>query len=354
MPCSHVRERNCIVNSRLQQVARFASLVIATVATVATLLLASRANAGPVASFDDIEFWVGTGSNSAAVAIDWDKNSATTPALVWGFRWDGAATGQTMLSAIVAADPRLFAKSAGHGSLGSAIYGLGYDDGDGEFALDDDTVFDELGFATSPGPADLGTALDADDLYREGWFLGFWHYGNSVGNPYNGGSWKASPGGMTSRTLSDGDWDSWVYTESFAATPFAQNPAAAEPPMSGDNADFNSDGVVDGNDFLAWQRGFGMTSGVELEHGDANGDGLVDDADLSVWNGAFGAAVAPPAAGVAMMAIPEPTTAGLVVIAIWATVRCRRQGTLRTEAAHGSRQRHDSSRTANGTFAATR
>ena len=275
-------------------------------AALVALLLASRADAGPVSSFEDIDYWVGAGSNRAAVAIDWDKNSAAMPALVWGFRWDGVATGQTMLNAIVAADPRLFAKSAGHGSLGSAVYGLGYDYGDGEFALDDDTLFDEFGFAASTGPSDLGAAVDPDDLYREGWFLGFWHYGVSVGNPYGGGSWKASQGGMTSRTLSDGDWDSWVYTESFSATPFAQNPVAAAPPVSGDHPDFNSDGVVDGSDFLAWQRGFGI-SGAELEHGDANGDGAVDAADLAAWSTAFGTGAVTTNANTLALAVPEPT-----------------------------------------------
>ena len=292
---------------------------------VISLLLAGRSAADPVDSFDDIEFWVGTGSKSAAVAIDWDKNSTATPALVWGFRWDGTATGQTMLNAIVAADPRLFVKSAGHGSLGSAIYGLGYDDGDGEFALDDDTVFDELGFAASDGPADLGAAVDPDDFYREGWFLGYWHYGLSVGNPYGGGSWKASQAGMTGRTLSDGDWDSWVYTESFSAMPFAQNPVAAEPPASGDNADFNGDGVVDGSDFLAWQRGFGATS-AQLDQGDANGDGAVDAADLAAWNTAFGADAVTTSANALALAVPEPTTMGPAIAAgILAVVIARRK-----------------------------
>jgi len=289
------------------------------------LLLTGRSAAGQVDSFDDVEFWVGSGSNRAAVAIDWDKNSTATPAVVWGFRWDGTATGQTMLSAIVAADPRLFAKSEGHGSLGSAIYGLGYDDGDGEFALDDDTVFDEFGFASSPGPADLGASLDNDDLYREGWFLGFWHYGLSVGNPYDGGSWKASQAGMTGRTLNDGDWDSWVYTESFSAMPFAQNPFAAKPPASGDNADFNGDGGVDGSDFLAWQRGFGAT-GAQLEQGDANSDGAVDAADLAAWNTAFGADAVTASANALTLAIPEPTTMGLSLAAgIWAVAVARRR-----------------------------
>lgn len=290
------------------------------------LLLVNRAAAGAVSSFDDIEYWVGAGSNRAAVAIDWDKNSTMTPALVWGFRWDGAATGQTMLSAIVASDPRLFAKSEGHGSLGSAIYGLGYDDGDGEFGLDDDTAFDELGFSVSAGPADLAMPLDADDLYREGWFTGYWHYGTSLVNPYNGGSWKASQGGMTSRTLKDGDWDSWVYTESFSATPFAQNPVAAQPPASGDNADFNGDGVVDGGDFLAWQRGFGTVGGATLEQGDANDDGLVDAADLNAWREAFGT-VAPAGVATTASGVPEPTGTTLGISAM-AMLACKGRRTM--------------------------
>lgn len=332
------------MNNWRLQLARITSFAVVA---IATLLMCDRTVAGPVDSFDDIDFWVGSGSNRAAIAIDWFKDSTDQPALVWGFRWDGTATGQTMLNAIITADPRLFAKSEGHGALGSAIYGLGYDDGDGEFALDDDTLFDEFGFAASAGPADLGVAVDVDDLYREGWFLGYWHYGLSVGNPYDGGSWKASQTGMTGRTLNDGDWDSWVYTESFAAMPFAQNPVAAEPPASGDNADFNGDGVVDGNDFLAWQRGFGMTSGVELEHGDANGDGLVDAADLDVWRAAFGVGAAPPGATAAAIAVPEPAAAGLVAAAMLATAVRRRAGTHRMESSHGSRRRHDGSRTAN-------
>ncbi len=293
----------------------FARITSLAVGAIASLLMCDRSAAGPVAAFDDVEFWVGSGSNRAAIAIDWFKDSTDEPAIVWGFRWDGTATGQTMLNAIVTADPRLFAKSEGHGALGSAIYGLGYDDGDGEFALDDDTVFDEFGFATSAGPADLGAAIDPGDLYREGWFLGYWHYGLSIDNPYDGGSWKASQTGMTGRTLSDGDWDSWVFTESFSAMPFAQNPVAATPPASGDNADFNGDGVVDGADFLAWQRGYGTLSSAELTHGDANDDGLVDAADLNAWQEAFGTSAPPVGASIAA-AVPEPTSFGVGAAAL--------------------------------------
>lgn len=51
-----------------------------------------------------------------------------------------------------------------------------------------------------------------------------------------------------------------------------------------DSGDFDGDNDVDGSDFLAWQRGFGLTSGAAPGDGDANGDGAVDAADLTVWD----------------------------------------------------------------------
>jgi hypothetical protein len=52
-------------------------------------------------------------------------------------------------------------------------------------------------------------------------------------------------------------------------------------------ADFNSDGAVDGADFLVWQRGFGSPNAIR-EHGNTGGDWDVDAQDLSVWHMEFG------------------------------------------------------------------
>jgi hypothetical protein len=84
-------------------------------------------------------------------------------------------------------------------------------------------------------------------------------------------------------------------------------------------ADFNGDGVVDGADFLAWQRGVGVAEPAFAD-GDANGDGLVDGADLAVWSEQFG----PPSASPAAIGVPEPNCLGICsVAAVFAAALCR-------------------------------
>jgi hypothetical protein len=85
------------------------------------------------------------------------------------------------------------------------------------------------------------------------------------------------------------------------------------------NADFNGDNVVDGKDFLIWQRGFGLTGQPNKSTGDANGDGNVNAADLTIWKSKFGG----PPAEVAVSAVPEPATLGLLGLAFAALVGVR-------------------------------
>jgi hypothetical protein len=49
----------------------------------------------------------------------------------------------------------------------------------------------------------------------------------------------------------------------------------------GSSADFDQNGLVDGADFMIWQRGLG--GAASLATGDADRDGLVDGRDLAVW-----------------------------------------------------------------------
>ncbi len=98
--------------------------------------------------------------------------------------------------------------------------------------------------------------------------------------------------------------------------------AVEGPPVM--QADFDGDGDVDGNDFLAWQRGLGKTN-AQLSDGDGNGDGVVDGADLAAWRTAFGSQGAAAAVG----AVPEPATAGLALAAIGALAAARSRRVVR-------------------------
>jgi hypothetical protein len=70
------------------------------------------------------------------------------------------------------------------------------------------------------------------------------------------------------------------------------------------DADFDGNGQVDGNDFVAWQRGLGSTgAAATLAGGDANGDNVVDAADLALWKSNFGSG--------GLSAVPEPTSVAL-------------------------------------------
>ena len=177
-------------------------------------------------SFDDIQLWAGTGSNRAAMVIDWNDDIAPV-SLVWGYRWDGATTGEDMLKAVLEADDRLFANLEYWESMGGSatVYGLGYD-------------VDKDGFSYVPGTGgalhlsnDDGHAEDANDHYKEGWMTaGYWSYYLSSDN---GENWDYSGVGMSLRTLSDGDVDGWSFSSfaGFGAGGLPDTPVAAEAPQ---------------------------------------------------------------------------------------------------------------------------
>jgi hypothetical protein len=80
--------------------------------------------------------------------------------------------------------------------------------------------------------------------------------------------------------------------------------------------DFGRDDIVDGTDFLSWQRGIGTLSGADPEDGDADGDGDVDGDDLSAWKLAFGIDLG-TSASINGSTIPEPSS-----FCLTATVIC--------------------------------
>jgi len=122
--------------------------------------------------------------------------------------------------------------------------------------------------------------------------------------------------------LANGDWMLLGVVDDEATDTLSMNTIIAFTATPVISADFNADGVVDGVDFLQWQRGNGKTIGATHQEGDANRDGAVNAADLELWKGAFTA----PAAN-ASVAIPEPASLLLSVaaaLAITAQKKVRR------------------------------
>ncbi|OMQ08280.1 DUF5074 domain-containing protein [[Flexibacter] sp. ATCC 35103] len=174
-------------------------------------------------TFADIQYWVGTGSNQAAFVIQWNdgKNS---DALVWGFRWDGTATGEDMMKAILKADHRFFSLLYQGTQFGTALGGLGFDlngansnglykDGNVTYpyypvnGIINTTVYD----------FDNYTAIDANDHWQSGWYTnGYWSY--NVKDPANA-DFGYSSVGVSSRVLENGSWDAWSFRPSFEEFP---------------------------------------------------------------------------------------------------------------------------------------
>jgi len=104
----------------------------------------------------------------------------------------------------------------------------------------------------------------------------------------------------------------------FAAGTFQIDNVLAAGNVPADDADFDGDNDVDGQDFLIWQRGLGV--GTMIASGDADDNGMVDAADLAVWKAQFGGG----ASVATLSAIPEPTGLAVAGIATFALLPLRR------------------------------
>lgn len=189
-------------------------ITLALLIVSAAMLVGSSASAF---SFDDIQLWAGSGSNKAALVIDW-SDGIQPQSIAWGYMWDGTATGRDMLNAIKAADSRLFEPPDAYG--GGTVYGLGFDvNGDG--------------FTYVSGVGEDGHAADPGDHYKEGWYDGFWSYWTgettdgamptcyhfTMDGSHPVGSFGFSQWGIANRTLTNGSWDGWTWIGTMSYDP---------------------------------------------------------------------------------------------------------------------------------------
>ena len=184
-------------------------------------MVSPRAIADGTFTMDMIENWSGEGANRAAFVVQWNAEGETS-ALVWGFRWDGEATGETMARAIAASDPRFFIMTETETAYGSTVSGFGYDvNKSGDFSITKDGVTlspDENGiiFSSSYG-YDGWTCTDPEDYWQSGWYQGYWSYWLKSSDS---DTWGYSGTGITGRKLTDGCWDGWNFAVNMSSQPW--------------------------------------------------------------------------------------------------------------------------------------
>ena len=187
-------------------------------------------------TFDSIKFWTGTGTNKAAMVIQWNDGGEPT-SMVWGYRWNGKASGFDMFQSIagttsltdssspqnlqtyLGSDPRLTTSWTKYG-FGNAL---------------DSVIFQN--------DTTLRTQSD--------WTNGYWEYNvfggefeyplyDSAGSvatyslegsySYSAVEWFSSPIGSSDRTLVDGSWDAWSFSENFVPVSITEPTPSLPPP----------------------------------------------------------------------------------------------------------------------------
>lgn len=160
------------------------------VITIITCVVLLSASAGYGLTFDqvDVEYWTGTGSNSAMLVVDYGQDS-----FLFGYRWDGEATGWDMISQIADGGPLDITSVSWGGAY--TIEGISYS-------------YNDVLYEAEPD-----------------WGNYYWGYWNSV----DGLQWDPSNVGMSARQLQDGDWDGWSIEEAVVSYIPLNPPQVPEP-----------------------------------------------------------------------------------------------------------------------------
>lgn len=195
-----------------------------------------------VQSFNDIQFWTGSGPNRSALVLQWNDGGTPT-SLAWGYRWSGNATGIVMLKAIAGmttltapqspstildtlsgADSRLTLTMERYG-FGDSLFSIGFNDGNQNRTRAD--------WATGYWAYSVFGGNFSYPTYDANWnYLADANYLQSGSFNYSSVSWFSSPIGASDRELVDGSWDAFSFAPGFTTSATAQPFAVSVPEPS--------------------------------------------------------------------------------------------------------------------------
>lgn len=147
------------------------------------LAISSMAQWGnPTVSQNDIQFWTGTGSNRAVIAITWNDFTAGNIGVAWGVQWNGNnVVLRDLMDTIAAYDSRLIITwNSNHSYVNNLAY-----------------VDTTLGL-------DIAGDIDPDAGYA--WFMYSWKDSNDVDK-------SSSSVGVTGDVIINGDFVDWLYMD---------------------------------------------------------------------------------------------------------------------------------------------
>lgn len=195
-----------------------------------TALLAGvgRAELTAIQNFGDILFWAGSGTNAAALVLQFPttttSGSAAPAAIAWGYRWNGSATMEQMvfsLAGTIVDGPGPAAGSDSRLAMNVTDWGT---------QQASDYFVDSITYAQNGLPAGWSPVTrDMPGWDGTNWVVLYTLAGN--------GSWTGDPFvvsdvGMSSIALGAGDWYGFVQAAGPATFSFAQPVAAVPEPTS--------------------------------------------------------------------------------------------------------------------------
>ena len=186
-------------------------------AVAARIQKAAEATTPTGIDFSKIERWAGEGDCKAALAIKWADGQNDGKTLVWGYRWKSSEkkTGEDLIRAVAKADPAFYVIAQSGTAFGTAFGGFGYDiDGNRHVTVNTpkNEVYPRNGIVyVNQGVFDNCSATDkTNDAWNSGWNSGYyWNY--NVAKKAED-ALVSSRTGASSRVLTDGCVDAWVFT----------------------------------------------------------------------------------------------------------------------------------------------
>jgi hypothetical protein len=179
-----------------------------------------------VNSFNDIQYWTGSGTNRAALVLEFG-NSATPSSIAWGYRWNGTTnTAASMLFAIASSitGSGMPSPQAGADSRLS-VNGTYFASFDGYFI--NSMSYNQVGL---PSPWSQSLRLIQDNWAVDGTYPSLYSIGGN--GTWTGAPLAAASVGISSLNLTHGGWIGFAQTDGTDPYTFAQPASAVPEPRS--------------------------------------------------------------------------------------------------------------------------